>query len=198
MYPKIIASILIVCSLLLTNTNASASILDDLKNGFGSNKDRIKNSIKEVNRQAQDEINQSENESKKICKIQKKYATNHFENRQLTRNKQIQEKTNNITKIKDLLSTNKQDISNLNLTIDNLTKLLKQKTELLGLRVKEASTIDCSNGQRNDDIKSKLQQANQNLNQVDQEIHDQTREFSQQVQRLVIKMNETKPQEDKK
>lgn len=183
---KIFITVLLFISLLTSSLSTSANIVEDLKNG-------VEQSVtKPINNPTQ---LQSENltESQKICEIQKKYAIKHFENRQLERGPVIKDKITSITKIKNLLTNNKQDIARLEPTIISLTELLKQNLELLSTRVKSSNTIDCKNDQNPDIVKENLKSVNFKIDQTNKDIRTQTREFSGEVQMLVIKMTTPKP-----
>jgi hypothetical protein len=195
---KILTYVVLIISLLSSPIYTSANILDDLKNGLGTSKDKALDKVKETRNQAQTELNEDQIEIKKICEIQKGYAKKHFENRQSERSKEIQEKISKINKIKSLFSNNKQDVNGLNITIEDLSKLLKQKVELLNTRVKNASSIDCSNEQNEIQTRSNLREINQKLEKLDKDIRVQIREFGGEAQRLIIKMKESKTEEEKK
>jgi hypothetical protein len=195
---KALISIIVFITILSSNISASANIFDDLKSGFGYEKNNVKEKPNQIRNQAlvgQDEIL---NEAKKICEIQKGYATKHFENRQRDRSKEIEDKIAKMNKVKLLLSNNKQDVANLNLTLETVAKLLKQKSELLSSRPKDASSIDCTKQQSFTNSRTILQQTNQNLEKLDKEIKTLTREFGIEVKRLVIKSNQPKIEEEKK
>jgi ribosomal protein S17E len=185
---KSICLILTICALLTPSIYISASILDDLKNGISREKSKVKDKISQIKNEAQSEQNQIDDESKKVCEIQKGYATKHFENRQRERTKEIQEKLIKITKVKTLFETNKQDVNSLNTTVESLTNLLKQKLELLKTRTNNANTIDCRDQQQTSQTRTSLRDVNQKINKLDKEIKAQTREFSGEVQRLIIKL----------
>jgi hypothetical protein len=187
---KALISAIVFITIFTTNISASANILDDIKSNFGQEKTKVKDNIDQVKTKLQTEKEEIQTETKKICEIKKGYATKHFGNRQQDRTKEIEEKISNMAKIKTLLSNNKQDIAGLNLTSESLTKLLKQKVELLTSRVQGANTIDCQNQSQNP--RSRLQETNQNLAKLDKEIRTQTREFGVEVQRLIIKMKQPK------
>lgn len=188
---KITIYLMILLSFLSINITAKANILEDIKNGLQSSKNKSSKNL------AQSEQDETENEVKKVCEIQKGYAIKHFENRQQERTKEIQEKLSRIIKVKSLLDTNKQDINTLNLTIENLNKLLKQKIEILKSRTKDTSLIDCKDLYKGSKTRSDIKEFNQNLNKLDKEIKVQTREFSSEVQRLIIKMKQPKLEEVK-
>jgi hypothetical protein len=189
---KILLSILILSTLILSPISTAANILDDLKNGFGQDKNNAKNETKKLNNQTQLELDDTDGESKKICEIQKGYAAKHFENRQLERSSEIQEKIAAINKIKLLLTNNKQDLKSLEATIETLLNLLKQKLELLNTRVKSANSINCSDSQNPRTIKENLRELNLKLNQLGKDIRNQTREFGAEVQMLIIKIKQPK------
>jgi uncharacterized phage infection (PIP) family protein YhgE len=194
---KVLISVIVFITILSSNISASANILDDIKGSFGQNKNKVNDKITQIKNNAQTEQDGVSNEDKKICEIQKGYATKHFENRQRDRSKDIEDKTTKINKIKQLLSNNKQDVEGLNATIENLIKLLKQKTELLNLRTKDASSIDCTYDEKSTNARSTLQSLNEKLAKLDKDIRTQTREFSTEVQRLILKMKEPKVEEVK-
>lgn len=186
---KILTSTIIFFTLLVTTISTSANIIDDLKNKFGQ--DKI-NSSSESNRARNQEQNQEQNESKKICDIRKDYTTKHFESRQNERSNDIEKKIININRIKTLFSNNKQEIGNLNSSIENLTKLLKQKIELLKSRVSDANSIDCQNREKSTKIRTNLRDLNKQLNKIDKDIQNQTRDFGLDVEILLIKLTDLK------
>jgi hypothetical protein len=195
---KTFTSTILLFSLFASPVSTSANILDDLKNGFGQGQDKIGNKIKDAKNQNPTELEDSQTETKKICKIQKGYAVKHFENRQLERGKQIEQKISSINKIKELLGSNKIELGILDAYADSLIKLLNQKLELLNLRLKTADAIDCKDSQNASQAKLSLQDLNQKLNSLDKDIRSATRDFSFEVQQLIIKLKQPKTEEEKK
>ncbi len=191
MQAKIITSTLVLLTLLCSNLIVSANIIDDIKNNFQTSKNKIKDEAKQIKNQANLEIDQVKKEVKNICETQKSYLAKHFENRKLERTKEIAEKLTKITRVKTLLNDSRQDLTAFNETFETLTKSLKQKTEFLKDRTTEVASISCSDSQKTKSY-PRLQEFNQSIDKLDKEIHNQTRDFGLEVQRLIIKINALK------
>lgn len=189
---KIFSFILVISILICPNFKASANIIEDIKNGFQPTKSKSKDESKTIKTQAELEIDQVKIEAKNICETQKSYATKHFENRRTQRSGEIEKKLSVINKVKSILSNNKLDITSLNLTTDTIAKVSNQKIKLLSQRVDEASSIICSDMQNFDKSILSLKEINQSIGKLDKELRIDTREFSEEAQRLMIKTNKPK------
>jgi hypothetical protein len=198
MLTKTFAIIVIISTFFTVNISVSANVLDDLKNSFQTTKSKIKEDVREIRNQANEQKNEAQSEFKKSCEIQKGYMSKHFKTRQSERNIEIEEKTAKINKVKAILTSNKQDITNLNIVTENLTKLLKQKTELLDSRVKNSNAINCWDQENNLKMQPKLKDINNKIDKIDKDIRDQTRLYTGEVQMLIVKMKQPKTEEEKK